>query len=155
VRKRAVVGSVLASAGILVVGWQIGTVTTTGTATEEIPTGDDSTGGDPSTTPTPTTSPTPTAPSIDGTYTGPSVDARFGEMQVAVTITDGAISDVTALRVTDRDARSVELGNKAATVLRERVIKSQSADVRNVSGATYSAKAYLSSLQAALDEAGF
>ncbi len=151
-RRRAVLGSVLASAGILFVGWQVGAASIAPPTEGESGT---DTGGEASTTPTPPTSATPTPPSIDGTYTGPSVDARFGEMQVAVTISDGRISDVTALRITDRDARSVELGNKAARVLRERVIKSQSADVRNVSGATYSADAYLSSLQAALDEAGF
>ena len=35
------------------------------------------------------------------------------------------------------------------------VLQSQSANVANVGGATYTSQAYLSSLQSALDQAGF
>jgi uncharacterized protein with FMN-binding domain len=39
-------------------------------------------------------------------------------------------------------------------VLHDEVLASQSANVSNVSGATYTTQAYLSSVQSALDQAG-
>ena len=40
-------------------------------------------------------------------------------------------------------------------MLRQEVVAAQSAHVSNVSGATYTSQAYLSSVQSALDQAGF
>jgi len=76
-------------------------------------------------------------------------------VEIAVTISGGAITDVTALQLTDADGRSVQISNRAAPVLREEVLQAQSASVSMVSGATYTSGAYLESLQAALDQAGF
>ena len=96
-----------------------------------------------------------TSTSADGTYAGAAVSTRWGDVQVAVTISGGAITDVTALQLTDADGRSVQISNRAAPVLREEVLQAQSASVSMVSGATYTSGAYLESLQAALDQAGF
>lgn len=71
-----------------------------------------------------------------------------------MTVTDGTISDVTALKLTDHDGKSVQISNRAAPVLREEVLAAQSASVSNVSGATYTTQAYLTSVQSALDQAG-
>lgn len=90
----------------------------------------------------------------DGTYTGDSVPTRFGDVQVQVTVSGGQITDVTPLRLTDRDGRSVQISNRAAPILREEVLSAQSANVRMVSGATYTSEGYLNSLQSALDQAG-
>lgn len=90
----------------------------------------------------------------DGTYPGNSVATEFGAVQVQVTISGGSITDVAALHLTDRDGRSVQISNRAAPVLRSEVLQSQSANVSNVSGATYTTRGYLSSLQSALDLAG-
>jgi uncharacterized protein with FMN-binding domain len=76
-------------------------------------------------------------------------------VQVAVTISGGSITDVQALHLTNADGRSVQISNYAAPILRQEVLGSQSAHVSNVSGATYTSRAYLSSLQSALDQAGF
>ncbi|WP_382306122.1 FMN-binding protein [Herbiconiux sp. UC225_62] len=89
-----------------------------------------------------------------GTFTGSSVQTRFGNVQVQITVQDGAITDVTALHLTDRDPRSVSISNRAAPVLRQQVLAAQSANVQGVSGATYTTDGYLSSLQSALDQAG-
>ena len=169
-RTRAALTGVFASVGILVVGWQIGaasqaatpTVSASGTTgagsatttasntttTETIPT---------ETIPSATASAAPTtaAASSDGTWTGASVDTRFGSVQVQVTISAGSITDVTALHLTDDDGRSVQISNRAAPILQQEVLASQSASVSNVSGATYTTQAYLSSVQSALDQAGF
>ncbi len=168
-------GSIFASAAVLVVGWQAGgTVlasnasstttsqpTTTPTTTTTTTTTDSSASSATSTTPSPTASATE-APAVapvatgpaDGTYTGDSVNTRFGSVQVSVTISGGSISDVTAIKLTDADGRSVQISDRAAPILREEVIASQSANVSNVGGATYTSDAYLQSVQSALDQAG-
>lgn len=152
-------GGILASGAILVLSWGIGTaggtaspivrVTTTGTTTG-------STGGTGASGATATGSGTSTAdPQVsDGTYTGQSVSTRFGDVQVQVTVSGGQISDVTALRLTDRDRRSISISNRAAPILQQEVLSAQSASVRMVSGATYTSEGYLTSLQSALDQAG-
>jgi uncharacterized protein with FMN-binding domain len=76
-------------------------------------------------------------------------------VQVQVTISGGAITDVTALHLTDHDGRSVSISNRAEPILRDEVLQAQSSSVSLVSGATYTSAAYLQSLQAALDAAGF
>jgi uncharacterized protein with FMN-binding domain len=69
-------------------------------------------------------------------------------------VTNGKITDVKALHLTDDGGRSVQISNYSAPILRSEVIKSQSARVSTVGGATYTSDAYLSSVQAALDQAG-
>lgn len=76
-------------------------------------------------------------------------------MQVSVTIADGKITDVTTLAAPDNDGRSMMISQRAIPTLRSEVLSAQSADVRSVSGATYTSAGYLSSLQSALDKANF
>ena len=142
-RKRAIAGSILASVGILAVGWQIDSATTTTTTTT-------SSG---SATGTGTGTGSGSSSLKDGTYTGTSEQTRFGNVQVEVVISGGKITDVKALHLTDAEGRSVQISNYAAPILRQEVLASQSAKVSNVNGATYTADGYLSSLQSALDQA--
>jgi uncharacterized protein with FMN-binding domain len=141
---------------VLVLGWQAGgAVLTSNSATA--PTSQPAVGGTEGSTTTSggaTGTQAPATGASDGTYTGASVDTRFGSVQVAVTISGGTITDVTAVHLTDTDGRSVQISNRAAPILREEVLASQSANVSNVSGATYTTQAYLSSVQSALDQAG-
>lgn len=158
-RTRAVLGSIFASVAVLVVGWQAGATVLTSqapTSTTQPLVGTPTTTSDSGTTTTPSAAPTPAAPAApaDGTYTGTSVSTRFGSVQVAVTISAGSITDVTAVHLTDADGRSVQISNRAAPVLRQEVLAAQSASVSNVSGATYTTRAYLASVQSALDQAG-
>ncbi len=92
---------------------------------------------------------------VSGTFRGAGVSTRYGEVQVQVTIAAGTITDVSALQLTDRDQRSVQISNHAAPVLRSQVLAAQSAAVQSVSGATSTSEGYLTSLQAALDGAHF
>lgn len=170
-RTRAVLGSIFASLGVLVIGWQAGnaaitstsTTTTSSTPTTTTTSGGSSSGGtssgsNTSTATTGSSSATTAAPATgatDGTYTGSSVNTRFGPVQVQVTISGGAITDVTALQLTNSDGRSVQISNRAAPILASEVLASQSAQVSNVGGATYTTRAYLQSLQSALDQASF
>ncbi len=166
-RTRAVLGSIFASAAVLVVGWQAGgavIASNAPTTSQPIASGTTTTPTTTTSTTTTTTTPTPTATATaapvatgpaDGTYTGSSVNTRFGSVQVSVTIASGAITDVTALHLTDADGRSVQISNRAAPVLHDEVVASQSANVSTVGGATYTSDAYLTSVQSALDQAGF
>ncbi|TFC08228.1 FMN-binding protein [Cryobacterium mannosilyticum] len=101
----------------------------------------------------PTAAAAPAAPS--GTFDGSVVHTRFGPVQVSVTIANGTITEVTALQLTNDGGRSVMISNQAAPILRSEVLAAQSAQVQNVSGATYTTGGYLTSLQAALDAAQF
>jgi uncharacterized protein with FMN-binding domain len=152
--------------GILTVGWQIGVATATPTVSTSGGTTSGTTGSTGSTsgsTSGSTNSAAPTTNSAapttsgsglkDGTYTGTSEQTRFGNVQVQLTISGGKITDVKALQLTDREQRSVQISNYAAPILRREVLASQSANVSNVNGATYTADGYLQSVQAALDQA--
>lgn len=170
-RKRAVAESILSSAAVLVVGWQLGAPSAVMTSVPSASSGvGTSTGpGSPATgtssagtpsaggasAPAATASATPAAPAAaSGTFVGTSTSTRFGSVQVQITVTAGSITDVTALKLTDADGRSVQISNRAAPVLRQEVLSAQSAQVSTVSGATYTSEAYLTSLQSALDQAG-
>lgn len=168
-KTRAIVTSTLASVGVLVVGWQVGAAGITaaeqstsvsassGSASGSTSSGtsaSDTTSTDTGASSTEATAATPTTTVVDGTYTGAAASTRWGDVQVAVTISGGVITDVTALQLTDADGKSVQISNRAAPILREEVIAAQSADVANVGGATYTTQAYLTSVQSALDQAG-
>jgi uncharacterized protein with FMN-binding domain len=101
----------------------------------------------------PTPTPTTTGAFKDGQYTGPAVITQFGNVQVRVIIASGKITDVQPLSLTNDSRRSVEISNFAAPRLHDEVLQAQSAQVNNVSGATYTSAAYMQSTQAALDQA--
>ena len=180
-RLRAGISAALASAAILVVGWQAGTQvtasnastvttsaagTTGGTASGTGSTANGTTGsstpgssgtgaGTGSTTGSSSTSTLGASAKAGGTYAGTAVETRFGTVQVQVTIKAGVITDVTALHLTDQEQRSVQISARAAPLLRSEVLSAQSANVQTIGGATYTSEAYLTSLQAALDAAHF
>ncbi|MGO4250288.1 FMN-binding protein [Paenarthrobacter sp. RAF54_2] len=146
----------LASAGILLAGWQSGAhVAETGTSTttslsSSLSAGDSAENGSTSTGGGSSTESTTAA-----TYDGASVGTRFGTVQVQVTIQNGKITEVTPLQLTDAERKSAQISSRAAPVLRSEVLQAQSANVQTVSGATVTSEAYLTSLQAALDAANF
>lgn len=170
----------LASAVVLGTGWELGTQASL--SPPALP-GTDASGASPapasdstpSASPQPTTTtepspeptetpestssaeatPTPASGAASGTFTGTAVQTRFGTVQVAVIIRGGTISDVTTVQLSSRDGRSASINSRAVPVLRSEVLQAQSANVQNVSGATYTSTGYLTSLQAALDAAGF
>ncbi len=153
------IGAVLASGAVILGGWEVGAQHAATVATPS--TTPRSTGA--AATPVPQSSAGATASAsapastgaADGTYPGSLVDTPYGTVKVSVTIRGGAISDVTALKLTDDGGRSVRISRDAAPILRSEVLKAQSANVDSVSGATFTTDGYLTSLQAALDSAHF
>jgi uncharacterized protein with FMN-binding domain len=111
------------------------------------------TSGSAAASPTPAAQEPASGQAASGTYTGSTATERFGTVAVKVTVAGGKITDVSA-DMTARDSRSQQINTRAAALLRTEVLSAQSADVTMISGATYTSDAYLTSLQAALDQAG-
>lgn len=86
------------------------------------------------------------------TVTGQSVGTRYGPVQVQVVATGTRVEDVTAITLPSEEARSVQIGQRAAPVLRREALDAQSAEIDMVSGATYTSEGYQQSLQSALDQ---
>lgn len=106
--------------------------------------------------PLPAPSPSTTAPRAavgTRTGTGPDVPNRFGDVQVRVTMSGGRIVDVTALVLPTDRARSAQISEQAAPILRSEALQAQSAAIDIVSGATYTSESYARSLQGAIDAA--
>ncbi len=89
----------------------------------------------------------------DGTYTGTSQDAYWGNVQVAVTISGGKMTDVKFLQYPNSHQTSVYINQQAMPYLQQEAIKAQSSNVQTISGATYTSQAFQQSLQSALSQA--
>ena len=88
----------------------------------------------------------------DGTYKGSSVQIRWGDVQVQVVIQNGKVTDVRFLSY-PTDARSQQINSQATPALAQEAIQAQSASVQVVSGATFTSRAFMQSLAAALSQA--
>jgi uncharacterized protein with FMN-binding domain len=88
------------------------------------------------------------------TYTGDTVQTRWGPVQVRITVKNGKLTDVTALSYPSDNPRDQEINSYAVPRLRSEALSAQSADIDTVSGATYTSDGYKQSLQSALDSAG-
>ena len=145
---RSKAAAALASAGILLAGWNVGTANgKTLTTTTSAGTGTGTTVAAVTNAGT-TSSGTSGA---TGTYTGTTESDRFGTITVTVTLANGKITDVT-YKTTVGDNHSAQIEARAIPTLKAAVLAANSADVSTVSGATYTSNKYLSSLQSALDK---
>jgi uncharacterized protein with FMN-binding domain len=108
----------------------------------------------PATTAAPTTAAARAASGlVAGTFNGEVVDTRWGPVQVAVTIANGKIANVTTLAAPNDKQKSISINNRATPILRSEALSVQSANIDTVSGATYTSEGYAQSLQSALDQA--
>lgn len=89
-----------------------------------------------------------------GAFTGATEETPFGPMQVEAVVSNGRLTDVKALQVTDLGFRSQQISAYADPILRQEALSAQSASIDSVSGATYTSEGYMASLQSALDQAG-
>jgi uncharacterized protein with FMN-binding domain len=120
---------------------------------------------EPPSTPSPSASPTAST----GEFTGPQVRAYqpkmgyvFGDVRVVVTVRAGQIVAITAPVVPPdgdtggRGTRPItqSITQFAVPLLINEAMRAQSAHIQSVSGATYTAEAFVTSLQAALLQAG-
>ncbi|GAA2580550.1 FMN-binding protein [Microbacterium binotii] len=89
----------------------------------------------------------------DGTYTGDAVSTRYGNVQVSVTVAGGVITSVDVPQYPDSNGRDQQINARAIPTLVSETLDAQSAQIRMVSGATYTSQGYTRSLQSALDRA--
>jgi uncharacterized protein with FMN-binding domain len=89
----------------------------------------------------------------DGTYTGGVSQNRWGNVQVAAVYKGGQLVDVQVLQYPDSHDRSVAINQYALPILINDSLGSQSANINNISGATYTSQSYAQSLQSAIDAA--
>jgi uncharacterized protein with FMN-binding domain len=160
VRARGTVLASLASAAILLIGWQAGnqaSFTPSGTMDKagNPPSGAGTPSGSAASTAAGTSDGPPAAGAEDGTFDGSQIQTRYGTVQVQTTLAGGKITNIVPLQLTDAGSLSGEIDQQAVPILRSEVLASQSANVDTVGGATYTSQGYLSSLQAALDAANF
>jgi uncharacterized protein with FMN-binding domain len=90
--------------------------------------------------------------SINGKFTGDSVDIKYGFLQVQITVTNGKITDAQAIKTPD--ARNDRYTNKAVPVLRAQTIAVNGNNLDNVSGASYTSFGWYTSLTSAMVKAG-
>lgn len=89
----------------------------------------------------------------DGSYTGNSANAYYGNIQVQVDILNGKIQDITFLQYPKVAQNSVWLNEGAMPKLKTETIVAQSAMVDGVTGASLTSAAYIESLSSALTQA--
>jgi uncharacterized protein with FMN-binding domain len=99
-------------------------------------------------------SPAPPAGSSVAAIEGEVVDTPYGSAQVRVILSVGRIVDVEPILLPSATKRSRTISNSAEAWLRKRAITAQSAEFDVLSGATYTSRAYMASLESALRAAG-
>jgi len=105
-----------------------------------------------------TTAPATTAPatnsktSFNGTFTGPSINVNYGNVQVKITVVNGRITDAVAVKAPS--GKNDRYTNMAVPILKAQTLKAQSANIQGASGASYTSYGWYTSLQGALAQAG-
>jgi uncharacterized protein with FMN-binding domain len=87
------------------------------------------------------------------TYTGDSVDTRWGPVQVAITVSGGRITKAEAVVYPSGNSRDQEINAYAVPQLNSEAVQSQNGNIDAVSGATVTSDGYIQSLQSAIDQA--
>lgn len=124
----------------------VGTAGLTGTASGGAGSGSSGSAGGSSTT-------SGSGGSGDGTFTGDTVQTRWGPVQVQIRVSGGKITDAGVVQVPQGNSRDLEINSYAVPVLNSEVVQAQSAQIDTVSGATVTSDGYLQSLQSAIDAA--
>ena len=89
----------------------------------------------------------------DGTYVGQTEYNRFGPVQVQAVYASGKLTDVQILQYEDGDNRSIRINQIALPRLIQQAVAAGGTNIDGVSGATYTTRSYVKSLQSAIDAA--
>ena len=89
----------------------------------------------------------------DGTFTGPSVNVNYGNVQVMITVSNGKITDAVAVKAPK--GKNDRYTNMAVPILKQQTLQAQSANIQGASGASYTSYGWFKSLQGAMAQAGF
>lgn len=152
--KRGLIALVLTLAGLRLIvaysppGGDIGSVDPSAAPT-------DSPAANPTPTPakTPKPSKAPTGTLKDGTYDGDAIKFKFGTAQVEIVVSGGVITEVKALKLPTAGGYTKRVTTFFQTDIPARVVADQGWKISNISGATYTSRAYSQSLQSAINQA--
>ena len=100
-----------------------------------------------------TATPAPTNATGPATATGKVISTPYGQVQVQITVDNGKITDVLAVKLPTH-GDSGQISDYVKPILASETLQAQSAKIDIVSGATYTSTGYARSLQSALDQAG-
>lgn len=89
----------------------------------------------------------------DGVYTGPSVNAYYGLVQVQATVQSGKLANVQFLAFPNDRRTSQQINGIVMPYLQQEALQAQSAHVNIISGATLTSEAFAQSLNGALNQA--
>jgi uncharacterized protein with FMN-binding domain len=89
----------------------------------------------------------------DGTYIGSTSATPYGDVQVAVVVSGGRITNVNFLRMPNDVGHSREVTAGSEPLLKQQTLQNQNGHVDFVTGATSTSEGYEQSLQAALNQA--
>ena len=106
----------------------------------------------PKSTPAPVSTPKPAG--VSGTFTGASANTVYGPVQVQITVTNGKITNATALVYPTGSFRDQQINQQAIPYLIQETLAAQSANIQGVGGASYTSQGWVGSLQSALAKAG-
>ena len=97
---------------------------------------------------------TTAATPVVATYAGAAASTRYGDVQVRITVTDGALTSAEAIAHPSGDQRNEQINGYAIPILNDEATAAGSAQISMVSGASVTSRGYVQSLQDALDQAG-
>ena len=103
---------------------------------------------------TPTPASTPKAAGVSGTFTGASANTIYGPVQVQITLSNGKITNATALTYPTGSFRDQQINSQAIPLLVQETLAAQSSNIQGVGGASYTSQGWYNSLVSALAKAG-
>ena len=89
-----------------------------------------------------------------GTFMGQTAQTQFGPVQVAVTVSAGRITKVTAPIYPTGTYRDQAINSQAIPMLEQEVMQVQSSAIQGIGGASYTSQGFYTSLLSALARAG-
>lgn len=105
----------------------------------------------------PSPTPTPRAAAQRAPHTrsatGVAIQTPFSIVQVRATLTRGQLTAVQTVALAGDDPHTQAINARAEPILRAEALRAHSADIDVVSGATYTSRSYIQSLQSAIDRA--
>ena len=90
----------------------------------------------------------------DGEFAGAAADTNWGPVQVTAIVRDGTLTDIKFVQYPWHRRRSEEISNWSLPAMKSEAIRTQSARVNIISGATLTAYGFRESLASALNQAG-
>ena len=87
------------------------------------------------------------------TVTGAAANTLYGPVQVQIMVKSGKVTAAKAVEYPQGTSRDAQIDAFAIPVLDREAVSASSAKIDMVSGATYTSRGYIASLQSALDQA--